>query len=65
MIIGDTDINKIARGTEEKHVEGATVAELQKKLAEKDQEIESLQGRVRKMEIKKIIGERSGHAPGP
>ena len=74
--LDDTDIAKIEQRAEaaEKNVEelqdaqyklDAKVAELQRKLIEKDQRIESLTSEVRTLEIKARNAERSGREVAP
>ena len=53
---------------EHDNLRGASLAELQRQLAEKEQTIESLRGEMRKMEVKTKIAESGGRRvlpPGP
>ena len=63
LVIDDIDIAKLGHTADATELrterDAAKVTKLQKELAEKNQEIESLQGQVRKLEIKVKIAEQS------
>lgn len=64
MLLDDIDIGKI-EGRAEATGQDNKVTELQRQLDEKNQKIESLEGQVRKLEVKARIAEHGREIPPP